>query len=370
MRRTTAKNEAGQDTEVGEIVIYGVLAEDRWSSDEISSKMFRDQLKALGDVSDIHIRINSVGGDVSTGYAVYSLLKQHPACKTVFIDGYALSAASIVAMAGDTVKMPGNALMMIHHAWTWTSGNAGDLRKTAGVLEKLTEAMLAVYKDKTGLPREELIEMLDAETWMTADEAMEKGFADETIAPLMAAARAGGGIVNAGGGKFDLTAFRNTPPGLFSELSELSELNETEGKDLTDKDKQTPATPNAAAAPAAEPQPGPAAANTEEAVSGAIIAERARMKALDELLAPGAEALIARAKYETGASPESVALEIIRAQKEAGTLALEARKADAADSGVNGLGAAKTGDGLGAGEAGSVKAEAIREAISKRRGTN
>jgi ATP-dependent protease ClpP protease subunit len=366
MRRTTAKNEAGQDTEIGEIVIYGLLTEDRWYDEEVSSKMFYDQLKALGDVRDIYIRINSIGGDASTGYAIYSLLKGHQARKTVFIDGYALSAASIVAMAGDAVKMPGNALMMIHHAWTWTAGNANNLRKTADVLEKLTEAMLSVYQDKTGLPREELIEMLDAETWMTADEAVERGFADEVTAPLMAAARAKSGIVNAGGGKFDLAVFRNTPPGLFSELSEL----ETEGNDLTDKGKQTQAAPNAAAAPVAEPQPGPAAVNTEEAVNGAIIAERGRMKALDELLTPGAEALIARAKYETGASPESVALEIIRAQKEAGTLALDARKADAADSGVNGLGAAKTGDGLGAGEAGSVKAKAIREAISKRRDTN
>lgn len=147
---------------------------------ETSAKHFKEVLDQNADVDEIRIRINSAGGSVFEGMAIYSLLKQHKAHKTVVVDGFACSIASVIAMAGDTVIMPETAVMMIHNPWTVTIGNAAALRKEADDLDKLGESMRQAYLMKAGdkLSEEKLIEMLDAETYLTAAECIELGLAD------------------------------------------------------------------------------------------------------------------------------------------------------------------------------------------------
>lgn len=147
---------------------------------ETSAKHFKAELEAHPDVKEIRININSAGGSVFEGMAIYSQLKRHKAHKTVIVDGFACSIASVIAMAGDTVIMPETAVMMIHNPWTVTIGNAAALRKEADDLDKLGESMRQAYLMKAGdkLDEEKLIEMLDAETYLTATECIELGLAD------------------------------------------------------------------------------------------------------------------------------------------------------------------------------------------------
>ena len=187
---------AATENSSAELLLYGYISESSWWGDEVTPKQFAEDLKALGDINELSVRINSGGGDVFAGQTIYSLLKAHKAKVTVYIDGLAASIASVIAMSGDPVVMPKNAMMMIHNPWTWAAGNAQDFRKLADDLDKIRESMIAVYEDKSGMEKEKIIELLDAETWLTAKEAKEYGFVDE-VSPSQAAAAAGNGYFTA-----------------------------------------------------------------------------------------------------------------------------------------------------------------------------
>ena len=161
-----------------ELLLYGVIGDDGFW-DEVTSKQFAEELKTVEDAVKINVRINSPGGDVFAGQAIYSMLKRCKSEVIVYIDGLAASIASIVAMAGDKIIMPKNAMMMIHKPWTYTAGNATDMREQADTLDKVEESLVAVYVDKTGLDAEEIKTLLADETWLTASDALEKGFIDE-----------------------------------------------------------------------------------------------------------------------------------------------------------------------------------------------
>ena len=162
-----------------ELYIYGDVEGDgrNWWTDEVirsetSANTFREDLAAHPDVSQINIYINSYGGSVFEGTAIYNQLKRHPARKTVYVDGFACSIASVIAMAGDEVVMPRNALMMVHNMWMGVCGNAAELRKAADDLDKINEAGRAAYLQKAGdkLTAEAITQLEDGETWLTAEE--------------------------------------------------------------------------------------------------------------------------------------------------------------------------------------------------------
>lgn len=176
------------DPGVLELYIYGDVEGDSydwWSGREIESETsanhFRDELAKYSGVSEIRLYINSYGGSVFEGTAIYNQLRRHPAQKTVYIDGFACSVASVIAMAGDKVVMPRNAMMMIHNAWMWVAGNAAELRKAADDLDAINRGNRQAYLQKAGdkLTEDELIQMLDAETWLTAEDCIRLGLADE-----------------------------------------------------------------------------------------------------------------------------------------------------------------------------------------------
>ena len=155
----------------------------------VTAQSFSKDLKALGNnLKQINLHIHSPGGDVFDGIAIYNLLKNHPANVTVYIDGLAASMASVIAMAGNEVIMPENAMMMIHKPWGIQGGDAEDMRKYADLLDKVENTLIPAYASKTGKTPEELAEMLSAETWLTAKECVEQGFADKLAEPLVAMA--------------------------------------------------------------------------------------------------------------------------------------------------------------------------------------
>ena len=163
----------------GELQIYGDISETSWYGDEVLPKDFKKDLDALGDISELKVFINSGGGDVFAGQAIYTMLKRHKANVTVYVDGLAASIASVIAMAGDKVIMPKNAMMMIHNPWTIGIGNSTDFRKLADDLDKINESIKTTYLDKASVEEDKLIELMNAETWLTADDCIKYGFADE-----------------------------------------------------------------------------------------------------------------------------------------------------------------------------------------------
>lgn len=146
-----------------------------WGANAKDLKEFLDQ---NAESSEIHIHINSPGGDAFEGRAMASLIRAFKGKTVCHVDGIAASAASIVAVSCDEVVMGIGTMLMIHNAWTITAGNKADLIDQADLLDKCDQAMATDYELKSGLPREEIIAMMDAETWLTAEDAVEKKLAD------------------------------------------------------------------------------------------------------------------------------------------------------------------------------------------------
>ncbi len=169
---------------VAEVMLYDDIG--AWG---ISARQFARDLAALGDVSQINLRIHSGGGDVMDGTAMYNILRGHSARVEVYIDGMAASMASVVAMAGDVIYMPANSMMMIHKPWGGQIGDADDLRDYADLLDKVEGTLVQAYVRKTGKSAEEIAAMLKVTTWMDGNEAVAAGFADQVLEPIKAAAQ-------------------------------------------------------------------------------------------------------------------------------------------------------------------------------------
>lgn len=178
------------ETDTLDLYIYGDVEGDyfdwwEWEmvESETSANHFREELNKYPDVKRINIYINSYGGSVFEGTAIYSQLRRHSAEKVVYIDGFACSIASVIAMAGDKVIMPSNTMMMIHDVMAGVFGNARQLRKTADDLDVIMEGNRQAYLDKSNgkISEEKLKELLENETWLTAQQCLEYGFADEIL---------------------------------------------------------------------------------------------------------------------------------------------------------------------------------------------
>lgn len=166
------------------INIYGDITSWAWEElGEMSAVNLSKQLEALGDVDQIDVYINSYGGEVAEGLAIYNALKRHKAKVTTYCDGFACSVASVIFMAGDERIMNESSLLMIHNAWTYAVGNAEELRKQADDLEKITQASVEAYKSHSTLSEKEIKKLMDEETWILPTEALEYGFATSIDKP-------------------------------------------------------------------------------------------------------------------------------------------------------------------------------------------
>lgn len=179
-----------------EIYLYDFIG--GWMSG-ITAKTVVDDVKALGKIDTLNVHINSPGGDVFEGITIYNVLKQHPADVIIDIDGLAASIASLIAMAGDTIRMADNAMFMIHNPMSGQFGTADELRQKADLLDQVRDNILATYDKQTQLGEPKITELMNAETWMKASEAKQFGFVDEITEDLQMAAC------------FDLSRFKNPP---------------------------------------------------------------------------------------------------------------------------------------------------------------
>lgn len=209
----------------------------------VTAKQFADDLAALGELRSIDVRINSPGGDVFEAMAMHNTLQRYPARVVVHIDGLCASAATVVALAGDETRMVSNGLYMIHEPWTLTQGNTKDLQRQSDLLDSVAQQIIDLYTRKTGLPPDDIRQRMQAETWMTAEQALESGFIDVIDEPLRIAARV-----------HDLTRFKNVP-------SEIS-MSEPQTPPVTPvasvpPNPAAPGTPPVASVPVVPPPPEP-----------------------------------------------------------------------------------------------------------------
>lgn len=154
------------------LIIYGEISSDKWDETEITPNEVKELLDSVKN-KDLDIFINSSGGNVFAGLAIYHMLKRHEGKKIVYVDGIAASIASIIAMAGDEIHIPKNAYLMIHRSWICTAGNKNDLLDIIAMLEKTDLNMADIYYEKAleGVTSEKILELMDNETWLTGKEA-------------------------------------------------------------------------------------------------------------------------------------------------------------------------------------------------------
>ena len=159
--------------------LSGTIAEDSWFDDDVTPQMFKDEL--LAEDGDVTVWINSPGGDCVAAAQIYNMLSNYRGRVTVKIDGIAASAASVIAMAGDTVLMSPVSMLMIHNPATIAMGDHAEMQRAMDMLNEVKESIINAYVGKTGLSRSKLSHLMDAETWMDANKAVELGFADDVM---------------------------------------------------------------------------------------------------------------------------------------------------------------------------------------------
>lgn len=300
-----------------DLTVYGYIAASEMWSDEVGAKQFREALDAHKGVKRINVRINSGGGEVFAGIAIHSMLQAHPAEVLVTVEGLAGSAASLIAMAGH-VTIARGAQIMIHNVSTIVMGGADDLRHTADVLDGLQDSLIAIYRAKTGKTPKALRELLAAETWLTAEQAVEQGFADVVAGEVVPEAR----------GEAVFFASVGYPRGRVpaSVLAHVPAPQTEEPPKVEPQEEPVPLTREQLAAEA----PDLLAAIIDEGRAE----ERARMQAIDEIAVPGHEALILSARYTVPLTAEALAVAILRAERESRSAYVADSVLDAIDAEV------------------------------------
>lgn len=280
------KNEVNGNSE---ILLYGPIAgESSWWGDEVTPRSFAEDLESLGG-RDVTVRINSGGGDVFAAHAIHNQLVAYKGRVTVVIDGLAASAATIIAVAGDRIIMPANALFMIHNPAIGLSDyyGADELLKAAEALNTIKGSIVAAYRKRCKASAEELAAMMDAETWMGAAECLEKGFVDEIQGSVSPVLNGSSLIVNSV--NFDMKNFKNRDAlkACLNKKLEVKTMNKLEaflnslGLKLADENQPTASAPVQNALPAVQNQQP--AVDAEQIAKNAVDAERQRVAALEAL---------------------------------------------------------------------------------------
>lgn len=173
------KNQDESGSEMRTLFLNGEISDETWYGDEVTPRLFKDELESGS--GPISVWINSPGGDVFAAAQIYNMLMDYPYDVTVKIDGLAASAASVIAMAGTTVEMSPVAMMMIHNPATIAIGDSEEMKKAVKMLDEVKESIMNAYEIKTGLARDKISKLMDAESWFNAKKAVELGFADKIL---------------------------------------------------------------------------------------------------------------------------------------------------------------------------------------------
>ena len=274
-----------------DMILYGTIGSDEWW-DDICDKTFKEDIANLGEVENINLHINSPGGSVFAAVAIANTLKNHKAKVTAYIDGLAASAATIITSACDVVKMPKNALFMIHNPLTWAYGNKQELEKTGILLDKVKDSILETYlakaKDKT---KEELSALMDEEKWFNAEEAKEYGFIDEIVGEIEKPQNVNNLLI-VNSLAFDISKFKNFP-------NSRPAISHKNIKDEMTVEKFKNSYPEI----------------YQEILNQGIISERKRIQEIEDLDVAGYDEIINTAKFNEPIDAANLALKILNLKK-------------------------------------------------------
>lgn len=329
--------EDGDDPTGAELLIFDVIGD--WEDfGEVSAKAFARDLSALPkSVKRLDIHINSPGGSVSEANAIYSRLADHASNKIIYVDGISASAATLIQMVGHKIYMRANATMMIHSPMALAAGNADDMRQMASALDVHGEAMINLYSKRTGMERDELRGMMSRETWFTAQQAVEHGFADE-VRGVVKAAAVGNKRVMFNGVTFDLSRFNNVPAFTGQTEAEEQTMN-TPAAATTETpaaaepkpkpgETSNPNPPKPAPPTAPEPKPAPETPPAAASFDDGVKAERTRIAALQAYDRPATHDIVVKAIAD-GKTVADVTSELFAAIEKTGQQ--QARRMDARD---------------------------------------
>ena len=302
------------DGQKSRIDLFGYVGGSKDWNDGFNEKEFLDEFRAIPEDNELEISINSFGGSVYTALSIYALLKAHKGAITFRVDGTAMSAATIITSVPNAkVVMPKGSMMMIHKVSSGVWGDADDMRKMAADMEKLEENIINIYAEKTGKDVEEIREKVNAESYFTAEEAVEFGLADEIDEQIEVENKACGEFVMCNGLQFDAKHFASIPADYLKAekpqaSAEIENPKEEEPMDLEKLKAEHPDLVEAIRNEAIE-------SARADGVAQGIAQERARIQAIEEIAVVGHADLVQAAKFETGMTAEALAIAILKAEK-------------------------------------------------------
>lgn len=318
--------------------MYGDISQTSWWGDEITPKLFDSDLAALGDVDEIIVRINSGGGDVFAANAIYTRLKDHKARVTVKIDGWAASAATIIAMAGDTIQIPANGVFMIHNPQMGVMGyySAEDFVKLSEELAVIKQSIINGYCLKTGKGEAEISALMNEEKWFDGKQAVESGFCDEIMFADVETEVENANRVVVNSVPLDLSAYANIPKSLlncrksggFTNTKQNTEKGGVEEMEIKTVDELKAAYPEL----------------TAQIEANAVAAERKRIQDIESVALPGCEAIVSKAKFEKPVDSGELAAQIIAKLKEQGKNYLDGVSEDVENSNISEVKAGASGE--------------------------
>lgn len=354
---------AAEENAAPELILYGDIASETWWEDEVTPRQFTEELDALGAVPEIVVRINSGGGDVFAANAIYTRLKDNAAKITVKIDGWAASAATIVAMAGDVIEIPGNGVFMVHDPSMGLLGyfNEADLVKLTDEIKVIKQSIVNGYALKTGKPADEIASIMAAETWYDGKQAVEAGFCDKLMFEDAETTVENGAKIVVNSVSLDLNRYPNmtisllnrltarTPGGFSNTITQNTPKRSEESmdgiKDIKTVDGLKAAFPDL----------------TKQIEDAAVDAERKRIQDIEDVALAGFETIVNDAKFKNPISAGDVAKAIVAEQKKQGGKYIQDRDDDAVKSGAGKVGAGGQREGMG----GDDGADDVDAAIDK-----
>lgn len=343
---------AAEENAAPELILYGDIASETWWGDEVTPRQFTEELDALGAVPEIVVRINSGGGDVFAANAIYTRLKDNAAKITVKIDGWAASAATIVAMAGDVIEIPGNGVFMVHDPSMGLLGyfNEADLVKLTDEIKVIKQSIVNGYALKTGKPADEIASIMAAETWYDGKQAVEAGFCDKLMFEDAETTVENGAKIVVNSVSLDLNRYPNmtisllnrltarTPGGFSNTITQNTPKRSEESmdgiKDIKTVDGLKAAFPDL----------------TKQIEDAAVDAERKRIQDIEDVALAGFETIVNDAKFKNPISAGDVAKAIVAEQKKQGGKYIQDRDDDAVKSGAGKVGAGGQREGMGGGD--------------------
>lgn len=340
---------AAGDNAAPELILYGDIASETWWGDEVTPRQFTEELDALGAVPEIVVRINSGGGDVFAANAIYTRLKDNAAKITVKIDGWAASAATIVAMAGDVIEIPGNGVFMVHDPSLGLLGyfNEADLAKMTEELKVVKQSIVNAYVLKTGKDAAEVAAIMAAESWFDGKQAVDAGFCDKLMFEDAETTVENAAKIVVNSVSLDLNRYPNMPISLlnrttarahggFSNKPTINEPKRSEENMDGIKDIKTVADLKAAFPDL-----------TKQIEEAATAAERKRIQDIEDVTIAGYETIVADAKFKNPIAAGDVAKAILAEQKKQGGKYIQDRDDDARASGAGDVGTGRQREGAG-----------------------